>query len=119
MSWPKRILTGLGCVLVLLVALVLAAGYLSVDEGSVSQSLSMTVGGRTVTVSGRYKTVTQESLADGVKVKVDGHEIVVGADQLTVDGKTQVIEPGQDVEITVGENGDLAVTVVASADAAQ
>lgn len=119
MSWLKRVLIGLGCVLVLLVALVLVAGNWGAERGGGKQSLSMTAGGRTVTVAGDYKTMTQESIADGVKVKVDGHEIVVAADQLTVDGKTQVIEPGQDVEIMVGENGDVSVKVLASADAAQ
>ena len=34
--------------------------------------------------------MTQESLADGMKIIVDGHEITIGADQLEVDGKTQV-----------------------------
>ena len=119
MGWGRRILIGASLVLVLLIALVLVAGYLSVDEGSVTQSMSMTVGGRTVSVGGHYQNLTQESLADGVKVTVDGHEIVVSADQLTVDGKTQVLEPGQDVEILVGKEGDLSVKVVASADAAQ
>jgi len=119
MGWGRRILIGASLVLVLLIALVLVAGYLSVDEGSVTQSMSMTVGSRTVTVGGHYQNMTQESLADGVKVTVDGHEIVVSADQLTVDGKTQVLEPGQDVEILVGKEGDLSVKVVASADAAQ
>lgn len=119
MGWGRRILIGASLVLVLLIALVLVAGYLSVDEGSVTQSMSMTVGSRTVTVGGHYQNMTQESLADGVKVTVDGHEIVVSADQLTVDGKTQVLEPVQDVEILVGKEGDLSVKVVASADAAQ
>ena len=119
MGWGRRILIGASLVLVLLIALVLVAGYLSVDEGSVTQSMSMTVGSRTVAVGGHYQNMTQESLADGVKVTVDGHEIVVSADQLTVDGKTQVLEPGQDVEILVGKEGDLSVKVVASADAAQ
>ena len=50
---------------------------------------------------------------------VDGHKILVSGDQLTVDGKTQVLEPGQDVDIMVGKNGDLSVKVVASADTAQ
>jgi hypothetical protein len=119
MSWLKRILIGLGIVFVLLVALVLVAGYWGADQGGGTQNLSMTVGGRTVTVGGHYQSMTQESLADGVKVVVDGHKVLVSGDQLTVDGKTQVLEPGQDVDIMVGENGDLSVKVVASADTAQ
>jgi hypothetical protein len=117
MSWPKRILIGLGMVIALLIALVLVAGNWAPDEGSVTQT--MTVGNRTVTVGGHYKSMTQESLADGVKVMVDGHEIVVSADQLSVDGKTQVLEAGQDVEILVDKQGALAVKLVASADAPQ
>ncbi|HSD92063.1 MAG TPA: hypothetical protein VLB11_03460 [Methyloceanibacter sp.] len=119
MTWLKRILLGAGIVFVLLVALVLVAGYLSVDEGSVTQSMAMTVGSRTVTVGGHYQNMTQESLADGIKVTVDGHEIVVSEAQLTVDGKTQQLEPDQDVEVVVGEDGTLAVKLVASADGAQ
>ena len=72
MSWLKRILIGLGIVLVLLVALVLVAGHLAVDQDQVSQTMSMTVGGRTVSVGGHYQSMTQESLTDGIKVMVDG-----------------------------------------------
>ncbi|MBC8013785.1 MAG: hypothetical protein H7X74_06880 [Methyloceanibacter sp.] len=114
MTWLKRILIGLGIVLVLLIALVLVAGYWTPDEGSVTQSMSMTVGNRTVTVGGHYKSMTQESLADGIKVVVDGHVILVTADQLTVDGKTQVLEPGQDVEVLVDEKGVVEVKLVRS-----
>src|SRR5665809_141848 len=69
---------------------------------------------RTVTVGGHYKNMTQESLADGVKVVVDGHVILVSADQLTVDGKTQVLEPGQDVEVLVDSKGAVEVKLVRS-----
>jgi hypothetical protein len=124
MSWGRRILIGASIVLVLLIGLVLAVGYLSVDEKSVSQTMSMTVGNRTVTVGGHFKSMTQESLADGVKVVIDGHEIVIGPDQLTVDGKTQVLQPDQDVEILVDEKGAVSVKLVAgdsggAADTAQ
>ena len=118
MSWLKRILIGLGLVLVLLVGILFAIGFLTPDEGSVMQTMSMTVGSRTVTV-GHFKDMTQESLADGVKVVIDGHEIVVTGDQLTVDGKTQVLEPGQDVEVLVDKDGKVSVKLVASADAPQ
>jgi autotransporter translocation and assembly factor TamB len=118
MSWPKRILIGLGIVLALLIAIVFAIGFWTPDENSVIQTMSMTVGDRTVTVGGHYKGMTQESLADGIKVMVDGHEITLSADQLTVDGKTQVLEPGQDVEILVDADGKVSVKLVNS-DAAQ
>jgi FtsP/CotA-like multicopper oxidase with cupredoxin domain len=114
MTWLKRILIGLGIVLVLLIALVVVAGYWTPDEKSVIQTMSMTVGSRTVTVGGHYKNMTQESLADGIKVTIDGHVIIVSADQLTVDGNTQVLEPGQDVEVLVDENGAVSVKLVPS-----
>ena len=114
MTWLKRILIGLGIVLVLLIALVVVAGYWTPDEKSVTQTMSMTVGSRTVTVGGHYKNMTQESLADGIKVTIDGHVIIVSADQLTVDGKTQVLEPGQDVEVLVDAEGVVSVKLVSS-----
>ncbi|MGH9897219.1 MAG: hypothetical protein ACREA0_35530 [bacterium] len=114
MTWLKRILIGLGIVLVLLIALVVVAGYWTPDEKSVTQTMSMTVGSRTVTVGGHYKDMTQETLADGIKVTIDGHVIIVSADQLTVDGKTQVLEPGQDVEVLVDAEGVVTVKLVAS-----
>jgi hypothetical protein len=112
MSWLKRILIGLGIVLALLIAIVVVVGYWGAPSGPVTQTMSMTVGSRTVTVGGHYKNMTQESLAEGVKVTVDGHEIEVSADQLEVDGKTQVLEPGQDVEVWVNEKGAVDVKVV-------
>ena len=114
MTWLKRILIGLGIVLALLIALVVVAGYWTPDEKSVTQTMSMTVGSRTVTVGGHYKDMTQESLADGIKVTIDGHVIIVSADQLTVDGKTQVLEPGQDVEVLVDAEGVVSVKSVSS-----
>jgi hypothetical protein len=119
MSWLKRILIGLAIVLVLLIAIVIAIGFWSPDEGSVTQTMSMTVGSRTVTIGGHFKSMTQESLADGIKVVIDGHVIIVTADQLTVDGNTQVLEPGLDVEVLVDKDGKVSVKLVASANAPQ
>jgi hypothetical protein len=119
MSWLKRILIGLALALVLLIGILFAIGLLTTDEGSVMQTMSMTVGNRTVTVGGHYKDMTQESLADGIKVTIDGHEILISGDQLTVDGKTQVLEPGQDVEVLVDQDGKVSVKLVASTDAPQ
>ena len=111
MGWLIRILIGLGIVLALLIAIVLVVGNWG-SGGPPTQALSMTVGNRTVTVAGHYKNLTQESKADGIKVVVDGHEVIVTEDQLTVDGKTQVLEPGQDVEIYVYKEGKVDVKVV-------
>jgi hypothetical protein len=114
MTWFKRILIGLGIVLALVIAIVFAVGFWTPDENSVTQSVSMTVGERTLTVGGHYKSMAQESLADGIKIVVDGHEITISADQLTVDGKTQVLEPDQDVEVWVDEKGAVSVKIVNS-----
>jgi hypothetical protein len=108
----KRILIAGGAVLALLIVILVMAGYWTTNESSVSQTVSMSVGHRTVTISGHYKDMTQESLSDGVKIAVDGHAIVVGADQLTIDGKTQVLEPDQDVEILVDASGGVSVKPV-------
>ena len=118
MTWLKRLLIGLGIVVVLVIAIVAVVGLWSPGgSGPDTQTLSMTVGNRTITVGGHYKEMTQESVADGMKIVVDGHEITLSADQLTVDDKTQVLEPGQNVEVFVDEKGAVQVKVV-SADAA-
>jgi hypothetical protein len=110
----KKALIGFGIVFAILIGIVFALGFFTPDERSVSQTVSMTVGGRTVTVGGHYKDMTQESLSDGMKINVDGHVITIGSDQLDVDGKTQTLEPDQDVEIMVDEKGVVAVKVVSS-----
>jgi hypothetical protein len=62
--------------------------------------------------------MTQETIADGIKVIVDGHEVVVAEDQLTVDGKVQVLEPDQDVMVYVAEDGKVSVKIVHEDEAA-
>jgi hypothetical protein len=109
--WLRRILIGAGLALALLIALVLVAGYWT-PSGQVEQTLSVTVGHRTVTIGGKYKSMTQESMADGMSIKVDGHEITLTGDQLTIDGKTQVLEPDQNIEIWVDGDGKVSVKVV-------
>ncbi len=110
----KKALIGFGVLVAILIAIVFALGFFTPDGKSVSQTVSMTVGSRTVTVGGHYKDMTQESLSDGMKITVDGHAIIIGPDQLEVDGKTQVLEPDQDVEIMVDDKGAVAVKVVNS-----
>jgi hypothetical protein len=113
MVWLKRILLGLGLAFALLVGLVLAAGYFGgPSSGPATQTLSMTVGNHTVTVSGHYKSMAQESLGNGIRVLVDGHTIALDGEQLTVDGETQVLEPGQNVEVFVDKEGKVQVKVV-------
>ena len=113
MSWLKRILIGAGIVLVLVIAIVLLVSHWGGgSNGPVNQTISLTVGAHTVTIGGHYKEMTQESMADGMNILVDGHEITINADQLTIDGKMQVLEPGQDVDISVNEKGAVEVMVV-------
>lgn len=113
MSWLKRILIGGGTVLVLVIAIVLLVSHWGGgSNGPVNQTISLTVGAHTVTIGGHYKEMTQESMADGMNILVDGHEITINADQLTIDGKMQVLEPGQDVDISVNEKGAVEVKVV-------
>ena len=109
--WLKAILIGAGLVLALAIAMVFAVGYWT-SSGQVEQTLSVSVGHRTVTIGGKFKSVTQESMADGMSIKVDGHEITLTGDQLTIDGKTQVLEPDQNIEIWVDEEGKVSVKVV-------
>jgi len=111
MTWLMRILVGLGIVLALVIAIVLLIGNWGTSDPE-TQALSMTVGNRTVTVAGHYKDTRQESMADGIKVVVDGHEVLVSADQLTVDGKVQVLEPDQDVLVYVDKDGKISVKLV-------
>jgi hypothetical protein len=118
MAWLKKGLIGLGIALALLITILAVIGFLT-PSGAPTQALTMTVGNHSVTVAGHYKDLTQESTADGVKVKVDGHEIVLNGDQLTMDGKTQVLEPDQNVTIYVDEEGavDVKLEKESAADA--
>jgi hypothetical protein len=111
MTWLMRILVSLGIILALIIVFVLVIGNIGTGEDT-TQAISMTVGNRTITVAGHYENMTQESIADGIKVVVDGHEVIVGNGQLTVDGKTQVMEPDQDVTVYVGEDGKVQVKTV-------
>jgi hypothetical protein len=111
----KQILLGLGIALALIVAIVLVVGHWSPGEQQeVAKAMSIEVGDHTVTVTGNYKNLTQESMADGMDIKVDGHEIAINADQLTVDGKTQVLDAGQDIEVSVDDKGAVNVKLVQS-----
>jgi|SRR5680860_191377 len=117
MSWLIRILVALGLVLALVIVIVLMIGNIGTREQA-TQAISMTVGNRTVTVAGHYKDMTQESVADGMKVIVDGHEILITTDQLSVDDKTEMLEPDQDVTVYVAKDGKVQVKVVSDSKGA-
>jgi hypothetical protein len=113
MSWVKGLLIALGLVAVLAVVMIAALGMLGSDKGKEVRHIA--IGQRTITVS-HYKNLTQESTADGVRISVDGHVIVATADGLTIDGKPQALDPTQDVEIAIDENGTVQARQL-SADA--
>lgn len=117
MSWLMRILVGLGLVLALVIVIVLVIGNIGTREDT-TQAISMTVGNRTVTVAGHYKDMTQESVADGIKVIVDGHEVLITTDQLSVDGKMETLEPDEDVTVYVTNDGNVQVKVVPQSEGA-
>lgn len=117
MSWLMRILVGLGLVLALVIVLVLVIGNIGTRDET-TQAISMTVGNRTVTVAGHYKDMTQESVADGIKVIVDGHEVLITTDQLSVDGKMKTLEPDEDVTVYVTNDGNVQVKVVPQSEGA-
>jgi hypothetical protein len=114
MKWLTRILIGLGVVVALLVAVVLLAP----DEPQVkTHEMEMTFGSHTVAVKALYVNQLQQTTGDeGVALVVDGreHHITASGDQLSVDGKTRVLEPGQDAEIFFNETGGIDVQVLES-----
>ena len=57
-------------------------------------------------------------MADGIKVVVDGHEVLITTDQLSVDGEAEVLEPNEDVMVYVAKNGDVQVKVVSESEGA-
>jgi hypothetical protein len=102
MTWLKGLLIALGLVVVLVIAIIAALGFLSSEPGREVRHIS--IGQRTITVS-HYKNLTQETTADGVKIVVDGHVITATPDAITIDGKQKTFDPAQDVQITVDDKG--------------
>ena len=117
MSWLMRILVALGLVLALVIVIVLMIGNIGTRDET-TQAIAMSVGNRTVTVAGHYKDMTQESVAEGIKVIVDGHEILITTDQLSVDGKMETLEPDEDVTVYITEGGELQVKVTPDSEGA-
>ena len=110
MVWIMRGLVAIALALGLVIVIVLLIGNIG-SGGDGTELTALTVGSRTVTVAGHYKTLSQESVGDGIKIIVEGHEIMVTADQLSVDGKAQVLEPEENVTVTVSKEGGIRVTV--------
>ncbi len=51
--------------------------------------------------------MTQEIVAEGVKVVADGHVILATTESILVDGKPLDIDPRRDVEILIDEDGNV------------
>lgn len=110
MAWIMRILVALALGLGLVIIFVALIGNIRTrDQGT--EAVALTVGGRTVTVAGHYKNLSQESVAGGVKIIVEGHEVMLTGDQLSVDGKAEVLEPEENVMVFVAKDGTTQVKV--------
>jgi hypothetical protein len=108
-----KILIGAGALVVLLAVIFFALGNWG-SSSPESQAVEMSYGNHLVTVKGHYKDFSQDLLADGLIVAVDGHKITVTGDQVIVAGGiTHDLAPDQNVEIRVDEKGAVHVSVKA------
>ena len=110
MVWIMRGLVAIALALGLVIVFVLLIGNIG-SRDDATETTALTVGNRTVTVAGHYMNLSQETVSDGVKIIVEGHEIMVTADQLSVDGKAQVLEAEDNVTIYVTKDGTAQVRV--------
>ncbi|MEM7192448.1 MAG: hypothetical protein AAF405_06190 [Pseudomonadota bacterium] len=117
MVWIMRGLAGVAFALGLVIVFVVLIGNFGTRDKGI-ETTAVTIGNRTVTITGHYETLSQESVADGIKIIVEGHEIMVIADQLSVDGKAQVLEPGEDVTVYVEKDGTTQVRIAPVKDGA-
>jgi hypothetical protein len=117
MSWLMRVLAAVGIALAFVIVIVFVIGRLGTSDDT-TQALALAIGNRMVNVAGHFKDMTQESIADGIKIVVDSHEVVVSSDQLSVDGKTEILEPDRDVMIYVGKDGRLQVKTIQESEGA-
>jgi len=110
MSWWKWALIALAVVVLLVVAMLAVIGAFS--DAPEKEVRHVSVGERTISIS-HYKDMTQEIVAEGVKVVADGHVILATTESIVVDGKALDIDPRQDVEILIDEKGKLKASTVA------
>lgn len=115
MSWLIRIMAAIGIVLALVIVIVLLIGNIGIREPGI-EPIALTAGNRTVTIAGHYTNLTQETFADGIKIVIDAHEVVVSTDQLSVDGETQVLGSDQDVTVYIAKDGTIQVGIVEASD---
>lgn len=109
MSRLTQFLIGLGAVLALMIVILTMAGIWGSNVPN--QTVEASFGEHLVTVKGHYKDLTQETVAEGLMITVDGQKIAITNDQVTAAGLTHALQPGQDVEILVDEKGTVAVRV--------
>jgi len=112
MPWLKWVLIALGIAVVLVIAIIAVLGLLTSGGGKEVRHIS--IGQRTISVS-HYKDMTQESIADGVKIVADDHVITATPDAITIDGKTQDFDPSRDVEINIDEKGGIEAKALSPA----
>lgn len=109
MSRFTQVLIGFGAVLALLIVFLVMMGNWS--SSVPSQTVEASFGDHLVTVKGHYKDLTQETVAEGLLITVDGNKIAVTNEQVTAGGLTHALKPGQNVEVLVGEKGTVEVKV--------
>ena len=110
MSLWKWALIALGIFVLLVVAMLAGLGVF--NDAPEKEVRHISVGERTISVS-HYKDMTQEIVAEGVKVVADGHVILATPESIVVDGKALDFDPQSDVEILIDEKGDLQTKAVA------
>lgn len=110
MSLWKWALIALGLVVVLVLAMLGLLG--AFNDSPEKEVRHISVGERTISIS-HYKDMTQEIVAEGVKVVADGHVILATTESILVDGEPLEIDPDSDVEITIDEEGKLEARAVA------
>jgi hypothetical protein len=101
-----QILIAFGVVLALVLVFLMMGNWGSTVP---SRTVEASFGDHLVTIKGHYKDLTQETVAEGLLITVDGQKIAVTDGQITAAGLTHALQPGQNVEILVNEKGGIEV----------
>lgn len=108
MSRLTQILIAFGAVLALVLVFLVIGNWGSTVP---SRTVEASFGDHLVTVKGHYKDLTQDTLAEGLLIIVDGQKIAVTNDQVTAAGLTHALQPNQGIDILVNEKGEVEVKV--------
>ena len=114
MSWKSWAAITAGTAILLTIGMLAALGTFTSGGGKEVRHIA--VGQRTITVS-HHKSMSQELVADGVKIVADGHVIAASAEAVSIDGEQLDIDPTQDVEIVIDEAGKVEARGVSPASA--